>query len=319
MSKPVIVITDGFTLNPGDLSWEGLNFGEVHYYDRTAPGQTVARCAKAEVIITNKTPITREVIQHAVNLRVIAVTATGYNIVDIDAARERNIPVCNVPEYGTFSVAQHAMALILELTNHVGVNAAAVQRGEWASSPDFCFTRQPLVELYGKTLGIIGMGRIGQRLATMATTFGMHIIYHARSDKAGWSGNVSLEEVFSKSDYISLHLPLTKENTGFVNKGLLSLMKPTACLINTSRGGLINERDLADALLTNKIRAAALDVLSVEPPPENHVLTRIPNCLITPHTAWMSREARERIMKTTLDNIRLAWQGCPQHVVNPTK
>lgn len=317
MHKPIIVITDGYTLNPGDLSWDGLhNIGEIQYFDRSHPDEVAARCKNAHIIITNKTPVSKTVIENASQLQAIVVAATGYNIVDIQTARSRNIPVCNVPEYGTYSVAQHAMSLILELSNHVGLNAHSVANGGWSSSPDFCYTKKPIIELLDKTLGIIGMGRIGRQLAAMATAFGMKIIYSSRTPKEGWPDFVSVENVFRQSDFISLHCPLTAENNQFVNRALLSQMKPHAYLINTSRGALINESDLAAVLQENKIAGAALDVLSVEPPPEKHPLIGLPNCMITPHTAWLSKEARQRIMQTTIDNVRLALAGTPKNVVN---
>lgn len=312
-----IVITDGYTLNPGDLNWEGIRaLGEITYYDRTAPAQVLEICKDADVIITNKTPITKEVIAAATQLKVIAVAATGYNVVDGVAARTRQIPVCNVPEYGTYSVAQHTWALLLELTNHVGVNMRSVALGEWSASLDFCYSKLPLIELAEKTIGIVGMGRIGQQVATIAQAMGMNVLYHARQPKPNWPHCVSLNELFERSDVISLHCPQTADNIEFVNASLLSRMKRTAFLINTSRGLLINETDLANTLKENKISGAALDVLSKEPPLANHPLIGLPNCIITPHNAWLSKEARNRIMETTVKNIAMALQGKPQHVVN---
>jgi len=317
MNKEVIVITDGFTLNPGDLSWSALEtHGGIKYFDRSNPREALDRCRDATIIVTNKTPVSKEIIDQAPNLKVIAVTATGYNIVDVDAARARNISVCNVPEYGTYSVAQHAMALLLELSNHVGLNAQSVMKGGWSSSPDFSYSKKPIIELLDKTLGIIGLGRIGKQLSVMAGAFGMQVIYSSRKPKVGWPHYYSDEELFEKSDFISIHCPLTKENAGFVNQRLLSRMKPTAYLINTSRGALIHEPDLADALRSNRIAGAALDVLSTEPPPADHPLIGLANCIITPHNAWLSREARERILHVTVQNIQQALKGAPQNVVN---
>jgi glycerate dehydrogenase len=317
MSKETIVITDGRTLNPGDLSWKGLEeLGALSYFDRCLPSEVADRCKDATIIVTNKTPISKETIDKAANLKVIAVTATGYNIVDVEAARARSIPVCNVPEYGTYSVAQHAMALLLELTNHVGVNAQSVAKGDWSVSPDFSYSRKPIIELQDKTLGIIGLGRIGQQLAVIAGAFGMKVIYSSRKPKVGWPHFYSEEEVFEQSDFISVHCPLTKENAGFINTNLLTRMKPSAYLINTSRGALINEQDLAEVLKANRIGGAALDVLSIEPPPANHPLIGLPNCIITPHNAWLSREARERILQVTVQNVVLALKSTPQNVVN---
>ena len=312
-----IVITDGYTLNPGDLSWKDFEvLGDLFYYDRTPPELVLERCSKATVIITNKTPVSAVVMDAATNLKVIAVTATGYNIVDIAAAKKRNIIVCNVPAYGTDSVAQHAFALLLELSNHVGTNSNAVSNGEWFSSPDWCFTKKPVIELKDKIIGIIGLGKIGTRTAMIATAFGMKVIY-TRGKKApkDWK-SVALHEVFMQADFISVHCPLTEDNKEFINKEMLELMKPTACLINTSRGQLINEKDLADALQKHKLAGAALDVLGVEPPLPDHPLIGLPNCIITPHNAWISLEARSRIMQTTLENVKAALKGKPQHVVS---
>jgi glycerate dehydrogenase len=312
-----IVITDGFTLNPGDLTWDKFRkLGEVTVYDRTLPEQVIERCASANVIVTNKTIINSETIASASDLKAIAITATGYNNVDVKKATERGIPVCNVPGYGTDSVAQHTFALLLELTNQVGKNSASVANGEWSTSVDWCYVKKPIVELAGKTLGIVGYGRIGQKVAAIAAAFGMNVIYFTPSAKKGHGEMVSLEDVFSKSDFISLHLPLQPGNASFVNQELISLMKPSAFLINTSRGQLIHEQDLAVALKSREIAGAALDVLSSEPPQPDHPLIGLPNCIITPHNAWLSVEARERIMQATFNNVKLALEGKPQNVVN---
>ena len=312
-----IVITDGYTLNPGDLSWEEFkSFGEIILRDRTSASEVEEVCKDATVIVTNKTSINRPTIQNASQLKLIAVTATGYNIVNTVAAKEYNVPVCNVPGYGTDSVAQHTFALILELTNHVGLNARSVAEGEWGKSKDFCYSKKSIVELSGKTLGIIGLGKIGEKVAEIGSAFGMNIIYHNRSVKQATGKQVSIEEVFANADVVTLHCPLTSENQGFVNKKLLSIMKPSAILINTARGQLINESDLANALNNGTLAGAGLDVLSQEPPPADHPLIGIANCIITPHNAWLSFEARQRIMRTTLENVRLALDGKPQNVVN---
>jgi glycerate dehydrogenase len=308
-----IVITDGYTLNPGDLSWEPLHaLGEVIYYDRTAPADIFVRCRPANIIVTNKTPIDSATIDAATGLRLIAVTATGYNMVDTMAARKRGISVCNVPEYGTDSVAQHTFALLLELSNSVGRYDQSVREGEWQRSPDFCYSKVPLIELKGKTLGLIGFGRIGRQVARIAQAFGMRILYSGRSAQA-----VPMDTLFKESDFISLHCPLTADNHSFINTEFLSYMKPTAFLINTARGQLINETDLAVALRNKVLAGAALDVLAIEPPPPGHPLIGLSNCLLTPHIAWMSWEARQRLLQTTIDNIRRALSGAPQHVVNP--
>ncbi len=312
-----IVITDGYTLNPGDQSWEAFgHLGEVVYYDRTATNETVERCRNATVIITNKTPINTEVIEAAQKLKLIAVTATGYNIVDIATAKKREIPVCNVPDYGTHSVAQHAFALLLELTNHVGTNAASVQAGDWFRSPDWCYTKHPVMELKNKKIGIIGLGKIGKQMATIAAAFGMEVIYtRGKNALKSWR-EVPLHQLFIQADFISVHCPLTADNTGFINKELLDLMKPTSYLINTSRGQLIAEKDLAIALQKNKLAGAALDVLSTEPPQATNPLIGLPNCIITPHNAWISFEARNRIMRVTVENVTAALNGKSKNVVN---
>ncbi|MBL0745433.1 D-2-hydroxyacid dehydrogenase [Chryseolinea lacunae] len=313
-----IVITDGHTLNPGDLDWKDIHaLGEVKYYDRTAKTETVSRCEKATVIITNKTPIDASVINAASQLKVIAVTATGYNIIDVAAARAKGVAVCNVPGYGTDSVAQHAIALLLELTNHVGENQRSVLQGEWSSATDWCYSKKPLIELSGKTFGVVGFGKIGQRTARIAEALGMTVIFHNPTPRASsFARQVSLEQLFKESDFVSLHCPLTSSNEGFVNKALLSGMKSSSFLINTSRGQLIQEADLAQALTNGVLKGAALDVLSTEPPPANHPLTSLPQCIITPHTAWLSFEARSRILNTTVENIKHFLAGSPQHVVS---
>ena len=311
-----IVITDGHTLNPGDLSWKSIEkFGELEIHPRTAPSDVLQRCKDAEIIVTNKTPIKADVIAAAKNLKGIAVTATGYNIVDINAARDAGILVCNVPGYGTNSVAQHTFALILELSSRVGMHSHSVANGDWGKSEDFCYTLAPLIELYGKTLGIVGYGSIGKRVAEIANCFGMRVIYSA-SSREKYPDSVSLETIFRESDFISLHCPLTKSNEKFVNRSLLDLMKPTAFLVNTARGQLINESDLRGALVSGTIAGAAVDVLSVEPPPADHPLLGLRNCIITPHNAWCSLEARKRIMETTRQNIAAILAGEPVNVVN---
>ena len=312
-----IVITDGYTLNPGDLSWKPFEaLGELVLYDRTPEHLVGERCRNAAVIITNKTPISSSVIEAATSLKMIAVSATGYNIVDVNTAGKKGIPVCNVPGYGTDSVAQHTFALILELTNHVGKNASSVHQGEWSRSVDWCYSKAPLTELSGKTLGIVGFGRIGQKVGAIARAFGMNVVYSDRSDKFAEASRISLEEVFSQSDVVSLHCSLKDDNHSFVNERLLSRMKPTAFLINTARGQLINEQDLAAALKNKTLAGAALDVLSKEPPPPDHPLTGLSSCLITPHTAWLSFEARKRIMDATYENVAQALAGKPQNSVN---
>ncbi|HEX6891416.1 MAG TPA: D-2-hydroxyacid dehydrogenase [Chryseolinea sp.] len=313
-----IVVIDGYTLNPGDLSWRDLDtYGDVTMYERTPAEQITERCQKAEIILTNKVPVSAATIEAAKNLKLICVTATGFNIVDVEAASKRKIQVCNVPAYGTSSVAQHTFALILELANRVGMNSSAVREGEWERSPDFCFSKGSITELHGKTMGIIGLGKIGSQVANLAAAFEMQVIYTSQTKK---QSNIAtykdLEGVFSQSDIVSLHCPLTRDNNQFVNRNLLSKMKPSAWVINTSRGQLINEDDLADALNTDRLAGAALDVLSVEPPPPTNPLLRAKNCVVTPHTAWMSLEARKRILNVTIQNIDSYLKGKPQNLVS---
>lgn len=313
-----IVITDGATLNPGDLDWSAIAaFGEIEYYDHTPPELVLQRCRGAAVILTNKTIVSKETISACDSLRLIAVTATGYNNIDIASATEAGVIVCNVPEYGTFSVAQHCFALILELVNHTGENIASTKRDEWAKSGTWCYTKQPITELKDKTLGIIGYGRIGKQVARIAEAFGMLIIFQNRSPVTGSTGRqVSIDEIFTGSDIVSLHCPLTAENKEMVNAHYLRKMKKSAMLVNTSRGQLIRETDLLEALNEGWIAGAALDVLSTEPPATGHPLVHHPRCLVTPHNAWLSVEARQRMMAVTVDNLRRFIEGAPQNVVN---
>lgn len=312
-----IVVTDGFTLNPGDLSWDEFkDLGELQVFDRTMPQQLAERCHDADVIITNKTPLDGGFLNATRHLKMIAVTATGYNVIDIEAAKRRGVKVCNVPGYGTDSVAQHTFALILELANKVGLNSRSVHNGEWSNAKDWCFTLAPIFELAGKTLGVVGYGRIGQKVAEIGKAFGMRVIYNNPAPKEDLETFRPLNDLFRESDVVSLHCPLKPENHAFVNKTLLSLMKPSAWLINTARGQLINENDLRDALVNGTIAAAALDVLSQEPPSVQHPLIGLNNCIITPHNAWLSIEARSRIMATTIENVKLALRGTPQNLVN---
>ncbi len=312
-----IVITDGFTLNPGDLSWKGFEAsGNLHYYDRTTAIESIARCYNAEVIVTNKTIINEEVIHAANHLKLIAVTATGYNNIDMAAAKNRGITVCNVPGYGTHSVAQHTFSLLLQLTNHVGINAASVCNGDWYVAKDWCYSLQPIIELKDKVLGIVGLGKIGKQVAAIAHAFGMQVIFYGGREGVQSVKKESLYDLFIQSDFISLHCPLTNDNREFINTELLGLMKPTSFLINTARGALINEKDLAKALQQKRIAGAALDVLTTEPPEIDNPLTGLSNCIITPHNAWMSVEARSRILQTTLENINEFLKGSPQNVVS---
>jgi glycerate dehydrogenase len=313
-----IVVTDGFTLNPGDLDWSPFRrMGNVTLYDRSSKDEIISRCEKATVIVTNKTPIDRQTIAACQHLKLIAVTATGYNIIDVESAKEMGVNVCNVPAYGTDSVAQHTFALILELTNHVGANHRSVQEGGWFKSKDWCYTTRSIIELSGKTLGIVGFGNIGRKVANIGAAFGMNIIFSNPSEKIHpFAKQVSRERLFAESDVVSLHLPLKNDSYGFVNEELLSLMKPSAFLINTSRGQLINEEDLSHFLKQNQIAGAALDVLSQEPPAPGHPLVGLSNCIITPHNAWLSFEARQRMLAITLANIESFLRDTPQNLVS---
>lgn len=315
-----IVVLDGYTLNPGDLSWHELtSLGRCDIYDRTSPSDVLKRAIGAEAILTNKTVLTREQIQGLPTLRYIGVLATGYNVVDTAAARERNIPVTNVPGYGTRSVAQMTFALLLELTQHVGHHAHTVRAGKWSKCPDYCYWDYPLVELNGLTLGIVGFGRIGRAAADIALSFGMKVLAHTRTRPQPLPAGiqfVDLETLFRQSDTVSLHCPLTSETLKLVNAERLCWMKPGAFLINTSRGPLVDEPALADALNSGRIAGAGLDVLSVEPPAPDNPLFAAKNCLITPHIAWASRSARGRLLKTATENLRAFLSGKPQNVVN---
>ncbi len=312
-----IVITDGYTVNPGDLSWESITaLGELTVYERSHVNELYERCRDADIVLTNKTPISRELIESLHHLRLIAVLATGYNIVDIHAAKERGIPVSNVPGYGTASVAQHTIALLLELTNKICVHTTSVAKGEWQISKDWSYAKAPVTELDGKTMGIVGMGNIGQRVAKIAHALGMKILYNSRSKKENALGEFTdLHTLFFNSDVVSLHCPLAADNKAFVNEKLLHIMKPSVFLINTSRGQLIHEQELADALNNDIIAGAALDVLSEEPPRNDNPLLTAKNCIITPHNAWISIEARKRIMAVTKENIEAFLQGHPVNSV----
>jgi glycerate dehydrogenase len=314
-----IVVLDGHTLNPGDLSWEHLRaLGECQIYDRSSNQEVVPRAEGSEIVLTNKTAVSREHIQQLPGLRYIGVLATGYNIVDVAAAAERNIPVCNVPTYGTGSVAQMTFALLLELTQRVGHHAQTVREGRWTASPDFCYWDYPLVELEGLTLGIVGYGRIGQAVAKLARAFGMRVCAHSRTS-APTSGVdfLALDDLFRISDVVSLHCPLTPETRYLVNAERLALMKSSAFLLNTSRGPLVDESALATALNAGRIAGAGLDVLSVEPPPGGNPLFTAKNCYVTPHIAWATRAARSRLMSTAVENVKAFLGGAPRNVVNP--
>ncbi len=313
-----IVILDAYTANPGDCSWNALEtLGACKFHDRTAPSDVISRAAEADVLLTNKTPLGRDIISQLPRLKYIGVLATGYNVVDIAAARERGIPVCNVPEYGTSNTAQAAFALLLELTNRTGHHADTVRAGRWSASKDFCYWDGPLVDLHGATLGIVGCGKIGQTVARMGRAFGMRVLAHRRNPPAGGDFEyVTLEALLRQSDVVSLHCPLTEDTKELINKERLSWMKPSALLINTARGPLVNEADLAAALERGVIAGAGLDVLSAEPPPADNPLLNAKNCIITPHIAWATPDARKRLIAETAENVRLWQLGSPRNVVN---
>jgi len=314
-----IVVLDGYALNPGDLSWNELkSLGDCHIYDRTKPDEVFSRISDAEVIITNKVVIGKHLIEQLPALQYIGVTATGYNVVDVLAANENDVVVTNIPAYSTDSVAQLVFSHILNVANRVELHAKSVQAGDWSANPDFAYWKTPQVELAGKTLGIVGYGRIGQKVAAIACAFGMKVIFQNRTKKTNLPEGVvqkSLAEVFAESDFVSLNCPLTTENMGFVNNSLIETMKPTAVLINTGRGGLVNETDLANALNSGRIAAACLDVLSTEPPSSLNPLLSAKNCFITPHIAWATFEARQRLMNITVENLKNYLQGKPKNVV----
>ena len=315
-----IVVLDGYTLNPGDLSWEDLRaLGECTVYERTPPEQVVERAAGAPAILTNKTHLTAEILRALPGLRYVGVLATGYNVVDTDAARSLDIVVTNVPAYSTLSVTQMVFGHLLNHTLHVADHARVVADGAWAQAKDFAFWVSPLTELSGLTMGILGFGRIGAATAGAARAFGMNVIAHDpdpdRIRSAGFEP-VDLNELFRRSDVLTLHCPLTERTRAIVDESRLRLMKRTAFLINTSRGPVIDEQALARALNEGWIAGAGLDVLSAEPPPADHPLLSAKNCTITPHIAWATRAARERLMSEVVENLRAFQRGTPRNVVN---
>ena len=313
-----IVILDSFTTNPGDLSWAPLeSLGSLVAYDRTDDADIVPRARDAEIVLTNKTLLSRGVIAALPRLKCICVLATGYNVVDVAAAKEHGVTVCNVPEYSTPNVAQAVFALLLELTNRTGHHDRTVHEGRWAACDDFCYWDGELVELAGLTLGIVGYGRIGQAVARVGRAFEMRILAHRRQATGPIDGgeHADLDRLFVESDVVSLHCPLTPATKELVNAARLARMKPTALLINTARGGLVNEADLAAALDAGTIAGAGLDVLSVEPPSAANPLLRARNCVITPHIAWATRNARRRLIEATAGNVAAFLAGRPQNVV----
>jgi glycerate dehydrogenase len=315
-----IVILDGYTENPGDLSWDGFEkLGELTVYDRTPPEKIIERIGGAAAVITNKTPITAVTLEACKNIRYIGVLATGYNVVNCAAAKARGIAVTNIPAYGTDAVGQFAIALLLEICHHIGCHDAAVKEGRWEQNADWCFWDYPLIELAGKTLGIIGFGRIGQTTGRIARALNMKVIaYDEHPNDAGKSiaDYVSLDELFSRSGVIALHCPLFPSTQGIINKNTIAKMKDGVIIINNSRGQLVVEQDLADALNNGKVYAAGLDVVSTEPISGDNPLLKAKNCIITPHSSWASKESRQRLMDIAVNNLRAFTDGKPVNVVN---
>ena len=316
-----IVVLDGYTLNPGDISWEGMEaFGEVTVYDRTKAEEVVERIGYAEVVYTNKTPITKETMDACPGMKFIGVLATGYNIVDVAAAKEKGIPVSNIPTYGTAAVSQFAIALLLELCHHIGEHSDAVKAGEWTSNPDWCFWKYPLVELAGKNMGIIGFGRIGQDTGKIAQALGMKVLAYDAFKRPELESDtckyVDLDTLLAQSDVISLHCPLFPDTEGIINKDTIAKMKDGVMIINDSRGPLIVEQDLRDALDSGKVAGAALDVVSTEPIQMDNPLLGAKNVILTPHIAWAPKESRQRLMDIAVDNLKCYVDGKPQNVVN---
>lgn len=316
-----IVVLDGYTLNPGDLDWKSLKaFGELTVHDRTEGSLIVDRIGDAELVLTNKTPLSAETMKACKNLRYIGVLATGYNIVDVAAAKASGIIVTNIPTYGTDAVAQFAFALLLEVCHHVGHHAQTVREGEWSACPDFCYWHHPLIELAGKTMGLIGFGRIGQRTGEIARAFGMKVLaFDEYPNKAFEKEGISyttLEALLAESDVVSLHCPLTDRNRGMINRESIARMKDGAILINTSRGPLVDEAALAEALDSGKLKAAAVDVVSTEPIRPENPLLKARNMLVTPHIAWAPKEARSRLLDIAVENVRAFLAGTPVNIVS---
>ena len=315
-----IVVLDGYTENPGDLSWDGLRaLGELTIYERTRPEEIASRVADAEIIVTNKVPITRELLEQCPGIRYVSVLATGYNVVDLTAAAERGIPVSNVPAYGTAAVGQFAIGMLLEICCQIGFHDRSVHNGDWAACPDFTYHKTPLIELAGKTMGIIGFGRIGRQTGAIAKAMGMRVL--ATGSRPCDEGKaiaeyVDMDTLLGRSDVISLHCPLFPETTGVINRDSIRKMKDGVIILNTARGPLIVEEELAQALNSGKVYAAGLDVVSQEPICADNPLLTARNCFLTPHIAWASRECRQRIMEVTEQNIRSFLHGNVQNQVN---
>ena len=317
-----IVVLDGHALNPGDLSWEEIGkLGELTVYDRTAPGEVVSRIGDAPVVFTNKTILNEAVLNACPNLKYVGVLATGYNVVDVQAAGKRNICVTNIPSYSTMSVNQMVFALLLEICLHVGHHSRRVHEGAWTKSADFSFWEYPLMEIAGKTMGLIGFGQIGKKVAQTAMAMGMEVLVYTPHPDIAWEKEGlhfgSLEEVLSKSHVVSLHCPLNRDNAGMINKQTIAKMRNGAILLNTARGGLVVEADLREALESKKLYAAGVDVAAVEPIPKDSPLLNAPNCIITPHIAWAPKEARVRLMHIAADNLQKYLSGSPVNRVSP--
>lgn len=319
-----IVVLDGYTLNPGDLSWEGIEkFGELVVHERTdfSPEKVIETIGDAEIIFTNKTPLPKSVLSKTPTVKYIGVLATGYNIVDVDAAKEHGIVVTNIPTYGTTAVAQYSIALLLELSHHVGEHSRTVFNGDWTKSPDFCYWNYPLIELAGKTMGMIGFGRIGQATAKIAQALGLNIlVYDTYQNKELESDTLKyteLDELLSKSDIISLHCPLFESTKGIINKDTIAKMKDGVMILNTSRGPLVVEEDLRVALDSGKVAGAAVDVVSYEPITAHNPLLKAKNCIITPHIAWAPKESRTRLMNIAIENLAAFINKTPINIVNP--
>jgi glycerate dehydrogenase len=316
MIKKNIVVLDGYTLNPGDLDWSELrSLGNCTIHNRTLPDEIIHRAKEAEIVLTNKTVLSKEILEQLPRLKYIGVLATGYNVVDIAAAKKMNITVTNVPAYSTHSVAQTVFALLLELTHHAGHHSAEVRNGRWSANPDFSFWDFPLVELRGKTFGIVGYGNIGQAVARIAAAFEMNVVISTRTARTSGDSFTDTETLLKTSDIVSLHCSLNDETQNLINAKRLAIMKPSAYLINTGRGGLIDEYALANALNNELLAGAGLDVLSIEPPKDNPLLSA-KNCIVTPHIAWASRSARERLMDAVVHNVQSFIEGKPVNVVS---
>lgn len=315
-----IVVLDGYTLNPGDLSWEELEkYAELIVYDRTPADKIVERIGDADVVLTNKVPITKETLNSCKNIKYIGVLATGYNVIDIDAAKEKGIPVCNVPTYGTDAVGQFAIALLLEICHHIGHHSKAVHEGRWEHNDDWCFWDHKLIELSGKTMGIIGFGRIGKSTGAIAKSLGMKVIAldnHPDDEGRSIAEYVTLDDLLKNSDVICLHCPLLPSTQGIINKDTIAKMKDGVIIINNSRGPLIVEQDLADALNSDKVSAAGVDVVSTEPIKGDNPLLNAKNCIITPHISWAPKESRQRLMDIVVDNFNAFMNNEPINVVN---